>query len=82
MNYTRESKITDEEIEWLEKKYAAFFHKSSIFYKFPLILQHRLLGKSLQDIAYIYNVTKERIRQVEAKAVEIIKYGKRTSSNH
>ena len=45
-----------------------YLFRKSLTPRQRIILIHRLEGKSLEEIGKIYDVTRERIRQIEAKA--------------
>ena len=72
MNYTIESKITEDEIKKLDERFIKNKNRGSK--RIPSILRFRLEGKSLEFIATLFEVTRERIRQQEARGVEIIKH--------
>lgn len=70
MNYTKENSITIGDIwnlqKWVEK------NRSKSNDRIVDTLMSREDGESLQEIANKYGVTKERVRQLEAKGVEVI----------
>lgn len=66
MNYTKESNIT---IGELEENFST--EKQS---RQKLVLLLRLEGKTLEEIGNTIGVTRERVRQMEAKGVEIVRH--------
>ena len=74
MNYTKESEITLDEIILLKAKWLKGYNIYSFsMQRMPNILYQRLHGRSLKDIANHFGIQRERVRQQEAKAIEIIK---------
>lgn len=71
MNYTKESDITEKDFQLLEN-YNKVYRKGSVFYRFPDVLKMRKEGKTLEQVARFFGVTRERVRQMEAKAIAII----------
>jgi DNA-directed RNA polymerase alpha subunit len=71
MNYTKENNITPQIIEETFSKFSGSRKNGRI----PEILKLRLEGFTLEQIAVKFSVTKERIRQMEAKGVCMITCG-------
>lgn len=71
MNYTKECNITKEKLKDNEN---LFKGKN---YRLFVVLESRLCGFTLSKISTAFGLTTERIRQMEAKAVEILRvFGK------
>lgn len=68
MNYTKENKITVEMVG----EYRNLFSKKDE--RLPDVLVFRAQDRTLKEIAILMGVTKERVRQMEAKAVELMRY--------
>ena len=80
MNYTKKNNITQEEIKWFDENRLKFkrYRNSKVFIRLADILRYRLMEKSFEEIGKVYSVTGTRVRQMEAKAIEII-IGRRIS---
>jgi|TARA_Y100000034_G_scaffold135014_1_gene205324 DNA-directed RNA polymerase sigma subunit (sigma70/sigma32) len=70
MNYTLESKIEVSEIMKLAKSDLLDYWSANN--RIPAILLLRMIGEPLSKIGDMFRVNKERIRQQEAKGIELI----------
>lgn len=84
MSYTKEMKITEEETIILIKIMRGIRNnkirrtdKNMVY-----VLANRVVGKTLEQIAKELNLSRERIRQLEAKGIEYIKKYIRTNESN